>query len=616
MTDNNTASVQPEPPRGSLRRFEDLIRNDLGSAAIHDRVRALRATPAAPVHRLPLRLGTVAGHHLHLCLDQTCHAVPLSPAASDYDLTGLDMILLEATWETGAPDWARQLRDPGVAADPAAPLTRLLAAARRQGVQSVLWFTTDITSLDTFAHLHGLADASVAADPDVAAVLGKGGAAVPVVPLAVAPGLHNPMVHDPEGQQYIRRNFGLVSDSYNEICGLGGDSTAAEILEPALDHLFWMFETRFLMRNNNARLDKDFRRRFVGCLEDIDRATLLNNASYYLPAVTNPGRGQPDKTRNILEAMASKALVLTNLEAILPEIAPYLRRVASAGETRAALAELTGNQHLHRMMTHLAYREVMRNHTYGDRLRAIAGHLGLPAGKTARPADPLITAMVPTMRPQLLPFVLDGYRRQSYPDLELVIVLHSDSYSAGDIAPMLREEDRARVIRVPESQSVGMALNVGVDAARGEYWARIDDDDYYGPNYFSDAMLTRSYYDFDICGKSQWFIYFEAARAAYVHKRNWAAHSTNPAIAGGTFLVRNARNGRLRFNDRVRGYADVDLIGREIDRGGCRLVSTDPFNFLQIRRMDRRSHTWTADMSQIVHREKITDGMNLSRIGI
>lgn len=603
-------------PPGSLKAFEQLIANDLGNPALAAAIPARRAPPANAPDRLGLRLGTVASRYLNFCLDQTTCALSRLRSGTAPDdwaqaLGALDMVLIEVCWSYQEGAWAPLMREPAALSRADSPLAGLLAACRAQGVPVAFWFTADRTSLDIFGHLHGAADASFAADPAVAGAL-EAELCLP----AICPALHNPLVDDPQGQQFVARNFALASDSYNELCGFDSASPVPGLLEPALDYLFWIFETRFLMRNNNARLAKDFRRRFVGCLTDADRALILKHSEIYLSAVPRPEIAQPDKIRNILEAMAAKTAVVTNMAPVIEALAPFVHRAENPEAVRAALQGLTQDPHLHRSLTHLAYREVMTRHSYADRLAQMGRSLGLPPGKTAKPPQPSVTALVPTMRPELLPFVLEGYRRHAYDPLDLVIVLHSDSYSPSDIAPMLRDSDRAQVIRVPESQSVGMALNVGIDAAGGDYWARIDDDDYYGPNYFGDAMLNRQFCDFDICGKSQWFIYFEALKGAFVHKRNWAAHSTNPVIAGGTFLVRNSGEARLRFDDRVRGYADIDLLGRAIDAGGTNVVSSDPFNFLQIRRMDRKSHTWTADTHQIKRTEQITQGMDLARIAI
>lgn len=613
-------NASPLPP-GSLKIFNQVIDNDVGQPALGQTVQSqLRRPPlpAAGVPKLPLRIATIASEHLNTCLRETCQVNTIAADAAIDKMVALaeraDFLLLETSWVYQSKGWAEKLRKSTLRDN--ALITRLLAECRLRDIPTVLWFTLDRTNLDMFDHLHGQFTQTFASDPEVVRRLSeRGNSALPLAP-AVAPTLHNPFFAAHDGDQYQRRDFGIASDSYRELCSFDSNSPLPDLFAPALDHLFWIFETRFTMRNNNARLGKDFRRRFLGCMQDVDRATILKNSQYYISGVTNPANSHGERARNMLEAMAAKSLVLTNAEPFLDAVDPFLKRVSNGAEMRAALDETINNPHLQRMMTHLAYREVMQNHTYADRLRSIAEVLGLSEDRTSAQDDPMVTALVPTMRPELLPFVLNGYRQHNYKNLEMVVLLHSDTYGPDDVAPMLREDDRVRVVRVPEAQSISTVMNVGISESAGDYWARIDDDDYYGPNYFNDAMINRKFYDFDICGKSQWLIYFEAFKGVFTHKKDWAAHSGNTAIAGGTFLIKNSRDGRLQFDDRVQGFADVDFIGRAVDAGNPRIISSDPFNFLQIRRMDRRSHTWTADTSQIKRSEQICNGINLARIGI
>lgn len=620
----NTKPAAPpkpaQPPRaGSLKRFEALMVNDLGNPKLGAFVRNW-AQPVKAAAPADLSIATIATKYLNRCLAPNANITRLSPDKPVVQLLEakrpLDFLLIETSWVYEAEAWAPIVRSTQADGEDNT-LRQLLAVCNTlKSLPTVLWFTLDEAHLDTFAPLVAAVDHVFAADPALIPRLERlARRPVELLRPAVEPTLNNPLFQDDMGLQWARSDFGICTDTYNELCNGADIETVHKRLAPALDHLFWIFETRFLMRNNNARLPKDYMRRFLGCFDETHRATFLKFSEIYLNMAAQPGRPKYEQTRNMLEAMASKALVIGNIEPAMPEVEGLFAEAGSADELEAVLAAALSNPGATRRMKHLAYRTVMEHHTYADRLRSIARTLGLPEERIRPPEPPLITAIVPTMRPELLPFVLNGYRRQLYPNLELVVVLHSDSYAASDIAPLLREDDAARVIRVPEDQAVGTALNVGIDAANGDYWARIDDDDYYGPHYFSDMMLNRKFYDFDICGKSQWFIYFEAFQAAFAHKKDWYAHSTNPAIAGGTFLVRNSRGKRFRFDNRVRGYADVDLIGREIDRG-CKLVSSDPFNFLQIRRNDRKSHTWTADAADIRVSEKIADGLDLSRIAI
>ena len=625
------AKIQPPPP-GSFQHFQALIDGDVGNPALGAFVRdRLRPAPDPGRPRpMALRVATIASAYLDLCLGEACHVAALPHEARDDQILDLasdcDLLLVETSWAYASRGWGPDIRRRADAGG--RRIARLLEDCRRRGLPTALWITEDRTGLDAFAHLHGRFDRSFAADPAVAGALGRG--EVEILPPAVAPTLHNPLQPGHDGLAYQSREFGVCTDAYFEMTAPG--SPLPDLLEPALDHLLWIFETRFLMRNNNARLPKDYRRRFLGCLEEVDRAAILRNAHVYVSGARHAGgaggagSGGVARTRNAMEAMAAKAAVVTNAPPVLEAVRPFAEAVETPEAMRAALEALTFQPHYRRMVTHMAYREVLSHHTYAHRLRRIAAALDVPAwrigggagaaGGGVDPSATSVTAIMPTMRPELLPFALAGHRRSTHPDLDLLIVLHSDEYGPRDVAPMLREDDRARVIRVPESQAVGAAINAGIDEAQGEYWAKIDDDDYYGPRFFSDMMLNRAFGDFDIGGKSQWMIYFEALDAVFAHKKDWAAHSTNTALAGGTFVVRRSDDEALRFDDRVRGFTDIDMLGRAVDAGGYRIVSGDPFGFLQVRRRDRRTHAWTADQDQIRRSERICDGIDLTRISV
>jgi glycosyltransferase involved in cell wall biosynthesis len=78
------------------------------------------------------------------------------------------------------------------------------------------------------------------------------------------------------------------------------------------------------------------------------------------------------------------------------------------------------------------------------------------------------------------------YRQQTYPHRELVIV------DDGDVHPVSREAAEAaggRLIRVPAGTPIGVKLNVGVRESSGVLCHKMDDDDWYAPD-FLERMVT------------------------------------------------------------------------------------------------------------------------------
>jgi glycosyltransferase involved in cell wall biosynthesis len=89
-------------------------------------------------------------------------------------------------------------------------------------------------------------------------------------------------------------------------------------------------------------------------------------------------------------------------------------------------------------------------------------------------------------RPRLLSIALECYRRQTYPDRELVVV------DDGDRAPVDAAAVRAvggRLLRVPPDTPLGSKLNLGVEATSGPLCQKWDDDGWYAPE-FLDTMVS------------------------------------------------------------------------------------------------------------------------------
>lgn len=94
---------------------------------------------------------------------------------------------------------------------------------------------------------------------------------------------------------------------------------------------------------------------------------------------------------------------------------------------------------------------------------------------------PLVSVIIPTLkRPVLLQRALSSVFRQTLLDLEVVVVV--DGPDPDTIAVLETITDsRLSVIANPRSLTAAGARNIGVDHARGEWIAFLDDDDEWAP---------------------------------------------------------------------------------------------------------------------------------------
>ena len=100
---------------------------------------------------------------------------------------------------------------------------------------------------------------------------------------------------------------------------------------------------------------------------------------------------------------------------------------------------------------------------------------------SAAQTAPLVSCIMPTRdRRAFVPAALDYFRRQDYPNRELVIV--DDGRDA--VADLVPQDPAFRYLRTTVA-SVGEKRNAAVRAARGTYIAHWDDDDWYSAGRLS-----------------------------------------------------------------------------------------------------------------------------------
>lgn len=100
----------------------------------------------------------------------------------------------------------------------------------------------------------------------------------------------------------------------------------------------------------------------------------------------------------------------------------------------------------------------------------------------------LVSVIVPTRdRPGVLHQALTSVLRQSYRTVEVVVV-NDGGQDVDATVRALGDRLDIRVIRLPASRGVSAARNAGIDVARGEYLAFLDDDDLYLSHHLESAV--------------------------------------------------------------------------------------------------------------------------------
>jgi glycosyltransferase involved in cell wall biosynthesis len=99
------------------------------------------------------------------------------------------------------------------------------------------------------------------------------------------------------------------------------------------------------------------------------------------------------------------------------------------------------------------------------------------------PGTPLVSVVIPCFRgTAFLSEAIESCIAQTYPSLEIVVVSDACPDGSAEIAAGYALKDRrVKLIELPRNRGISEALNAGFDAASGEYFSRLAQDDRFGP---------------------------------------------------------------------------------------------------------------------------------------
>ncbi|MFC7644643.1 glycosyltransferase [Streptosporangium lutulentum] len=257
--------------------------------------------------------------------------------------------------------------------------------------------------------------------------------------------------------------------------------------------------------------------------------------------------------------------------ALGPELAWLLTSTGESGLTD----DLEREEHSIRLR-----REALRTHG----VRARWEQLGAPAS----PA-PLISVLLTTRRPEMVGFALEQMARQRGVEFETILTLHGIPAGHPDVVAALASFDRpVTVFQASQKTVFGAVLNEAASRASGTFLVKVDDDDWYGPDFLSDLLLAHSYSGAEVVGTVPEFVYL-ASIDVTVQRQQITEQITN-FIAGGTiFAERSAFEAVGGFRP-LPGTIDAQF-QHAIQAAGGQIYRTHGLGYI-LRRGNAANHTW------------------------
>lgn len=226
---------------------------------------------------------------------------------------------------------------------------------------------------------------------------------------------------------------------------------------------------------------------------------------------------------------------------------------------------------------------------------------------------PSLTVLVSTLRGDDLSSLLKQLAAQTLPSFHLKLGLHNLSLSKSHkmlIAALTKRGIQTTVSNYDQTFNLGMILTDLAQSASTEYIAKMDDDDYYGPEHLRDLLDTALDTGADVVGRAMNYVYLEPLDLTV---RRFSAHGTQAVeiwsdwVCGGTILAKRESAGAAGYFGDVHTAVDRYLLSGVTNNGG-KIYRT--FGAGYIYRRTFTFHTYVTNYS------KYLNGANEQVVGI
>tara|TARA_Y100000766_G_C18914134_1_gene610080 strand:+ start:1222 stop:5316 length:4095 start_codon:yes stop_codon:yes gene_type:complete len=301
-------------------------------------------------------------------------------------------------------------------------------------------------------------------------------------------------------------------------------------------------------------------------------------------------------SRRVFEILASSTHVLSTPSEGMEKMLPHgITVVDSLNDANDAISHLLANDEERQKSAHLGYRHVMNNHTYSHRVGEMLDIIGIESVVSSE--NPLVSLVTCTNRPDMISNIMRNYRRQTWENRELIIVIDCEDIAFEEIKTSLGNQENVIIHKVANGLSLGHCFNAGMELSKGDFIAKFDDDDLYGPDYIADQLLPFKYTDADIVGKLCTFMYHEKSDNTYIRFPN-NRHKYGDLVLGPTFFFKREVSENVKMRDLSKSE-DTNFLKDSL-KAGYKIYATDPYNFVYMRKKVEGFHTWDATDEQLL----------------
>lgn len=213
-------------------------------------------------------------------------------------------------------------------------------------------------------------------------------------------------------------------------------------------------------------------------------------------------------------------------------------------------------------------------------------------------ASQRVTVITPTNKDCYLKNIIANFLRQTINQKELIIILNSSQLNLSEWSSYVSDYENIRVFQLDDSTSTGACINFGVKQASGNFIARFDDDDYFGPEYLETSLLYFEISDASVIGKMSHFIFFTSLHQLAICDSG-KGFKYSDYLPGGTQIIKRDVFDSVLYPDG--SLAEDVYFNKACLEHGFKLYSGDPFHFIRFRNGNKHYHTWKIEDEEFLN---------------
>lgn len=186
-------------------------------------------------------------------------------------------------------------------------------------------------------------------------------------------------------------------------------------------------------------------------------------------------------------------------------------------------------------------------------------------------------------------------KSESHANLHVIFVAHGPHHDVVTLRSLFSSLRSTKILELPDpEQSLGEALNLALDHCDTDLCCKIDDDDFYGPNYIRASLAALRYNGFEgvgVVGRGRAYVYAEDMNATGLRFGARFENTLRHRVFGGTIFWSRKAVSDQRFADLKTG-TDSDFFRQAVAKG-VKIYSAEPFDYVFMRYSSPGAHTWS-----------------------